>query len=166
MVKSKKIMSLALTSLFMVRSLNIEHIVKMKNFDNESKKNMVFNPIITIINPGDTIRFVPDPSGHYSQSLDYAIPEDTKGWKTEWNKDESIKLEKPGFYAYICPPHLSLGMVGLIIVKGEGMFDNYEKAKKGTIDEAINNKEKKEWENIWKVVEKMIDEGKLNKKNN
>ena len=126
------------------------YTVKMKNF--------VFESEIIIVNPGDTIKFVPDPSGHYSQSLDYGIK---KGWETELGKEESIELEKPGFYCYICPPHQLLGMVGLIIVKGEGMYDNFDEAYNNTIDKSIS-KEKEAWENIWKEVENMIAEGKLN----
>lgn len=135
------------------------YIVKMKNF--------VFDPEILIVNPGDTIIFVPDPSGHYSQSLDYEISDGIKkGWKTEWGKKESIALKKPGFYCYICPPHQMLGMVGLIIVKGEDMYDNFDEAKEETINKRTFPKEIEAWKNIWEKVENMIAEGKLNKKKN
>jgi pseudoazurin len=79
------------------------------------------------------------------------LPEGAETWKGKINKDISVTFDKPGFYGYVCTPHTSLGMVGLIIVKGDGMMDNMEAAK--TVKQ--KGKARKAWKEIWEEVDKL-----------
>lgn len=72
-------------------------------------------------------------------------------WKGKINKDTAVKFDVPGFYGYICTPHGTNGMVGLIVVEGEGKLDNLKSAQKIR----HRGKSKKEFKEIWKEAESM-----------
>lgn len=89
----------------------------------------VFKPRIIEANVGDTIRFVPTDPTHQSSSMEGMIPEGTRGWEGEINQAVEYVVPKPGIYGYQCVPHYAAGMVGIIIVNGEGKLDNLEAAR-------------------------------------
>ncbi|MDJ0642591.1 MAG: plastocyanin/azurin family copper-binding protein [Erythrobacter sp.] len=89
----------------------------------------VFKPRLIKAKVGDTVRFVPTDPTHQSSSIADMIPEGVTGWEGEINQEVSYVLPKPGVYGYQCVPHYAAGMIGLIIVEGEGMTDNLEAAK-------------------------------------
>ncbi len=89
----------------------------------------VFKPRLIRANVGDTVRFIPTDPTHQSSSIDGMLPEGAAGWAGEINKEVSYVLPKPGIYGYQCVPHYAAGMIGMIIVEGEGMTDNVEAAK-------------------------------------
>jgi pseudoazurin len=121
-----------------------------KHPENKKLRN-VFFPRIQVVEPGDTVNFVATDKTHNSASAKGMLPEGAETWKGKINKDISVTFDKPGFYGYVCTPHTSLGMVGLIIVKGDGMMDNMEAAK------AVKQKGKarKAWKEIWEEVDKL-----------
>ncbi|MEO0327201.1 MAG: pseudoazurin [Pseudomonadota bacterium] len=126
------------------------HNIEMLNKHPEDKKRrMVFHPMIQVIEPGDSVKFLTTAKGHNSISIEGMIPEGAEPWKGKINEEIELTLEKPGVYGYLCQPHATLGMVGLIIVKGDGMADNLEAAK------AVKQrgKAKKIWKEIWEIVE-------------
>lgn len=124
--------------------------VQMLNKHPENKKvRNVFYPRVVKVKPGDTVKFVSVKKGHNTESIKNMIPQGSEKWKSKLSKDFSITFEKPGIYGYRCTPHVTLGMVGLIIVEGEGMMDNLEAAKK--IKQ--RGKAKKVWSEIWEEVE-------------
>ena len=126
------------------------HEIMMYNKDpNDPKKKMVFAPHIVQINAGDTVKFVSAQKGHFSQSIKKMIPDGAEHWKGKMNKDMEITLTVPGFYGYQCTPHAGNGMVGLIIVEGEGKLDNLESAKKIK----HRGKAKKVFKAIWEEAE-------------
>lgn len=106
------------------------HEVEMLNKHPDNKKlRFVFSPSILKIEPGATVSFLPTDRGHNSVSIDGMIPDGATSWKGKLSKEVSVTLDIPGVYGYKCQPHYSLGMIGLIIVEGEGMADNLEAAK-------------------------------------
>ncbi len=124
--------------------------IEMLNKHPEDKKRrMVFYPLIQVVQPGTTVKFVASSKGHNSASMDGMIPEGVEPWKGKINQEVEVTFDKPGFYGYKCTPHVNLGMVGLIIVEGEGKMDNYEAAK------AVKHRSKaaKIWDEIWAQVE-------------
>ncbi|MEM7056030.1 MAG: pseudoazurin [Pseudomonadota bacterium] len=126
------------------------HDVEMLNKDPDDKKRrMLFKPIIQVVEPGDTVKFLPTDKGHNSASLKGMIPEGTEAWKGKINKEIEVTFEKPGFYGYQCTPHYSIGMVGLVICKGDGMMDNLEAAQ----GVKQRGKAKKTWAAIWEQAE-------------
>ena len=89
----------------------------------------VFKPRLIKAKVGDTVRFVPTDPTHQSSSIADMIPEGARGWEGEINQEVSYVLPMPGIYGYQCVPHYAAGMIGLIIVEGEGMTANLEAAK-------------------------------------
>ncbi|MEM7214167.1 MAG: pseudoazurin [Pseudomonadota bacterium] len=130
--------------------------VEMLNVHPEDKKKrMVFHPMIQVVEVGDTVKFLASAKGHNSVSIKGMIPDGATPWKGKINEEIELIFEKPGVYGYLCQPHATLGMVGLFIVKGEGMTDNVEAAK------AVKHKgrARKIWKEIWATVD---EEGLLN----
>ncbi|MEM6385485.1 MAG: pseudoazurin [Pseudomonadota bacterium] len=131
------------------------HEVQMLNkHPEDSKLRQVFYPRIIVVEPGDTVNFVSVDKSHNSVSVDGMLPADVEEWKGGVSKDIEVTFDKPGFYGYQCTPHSTLGMVGLVIVKGEGMMDNLEDAQ----SVRQRGKAKKAWEEIWEEVEGMQEE--------
>lgn len=105
-----------------------EVLMYNKHPDNPKERN-VFVPAFLKVKPGDTIKFVATDKGHNSQSIKGMIPEGAEKWRSKLNKDFELTLTKPGVYGFKCTPHLSLGMIGVIVVEGEGWDANLEAAK-------------------------------------
>ncbi len=89
----------------------------------------VFKPKLLTAQVGDTVTFVPTDPTHQSSSIEGMIPEGARGWEGEINQSVSYVLPTPGVYGYQCVPHYAAGMVGMIIVEGEGQDANVEAAK-------------------------------------
>ncbi|WP_306117813.1 MULTISPECIES: pseudoazurin [unclassified Roseitalea] len=96
--------------------------------ENPRRRN-VFEPPLLVVEPGDTVRFVPVDPSHNSQSIEEMVPEGGESWRGAINEEIEVTLSTPGIYGYQCLPHYALGMVGLIFVRGEGMLDNLEQAR-------------------------------------
>ena len=127
-----------------------EHRVEMLNrHPDDKKKRNVFLPRILTVQPGDTVNFVTVDRGHNSASIDGMLPEGAEEWKGKLSKDTAVTFDKPGYYGYLCTPHYALGMVGLIIVEGDGRLANLETAK------AVKHRgrARAEFEEIWAEAE-------------
>ncbi|MEM1284683.1 MAG: pseudoazurin [Cohaesibacteraceae bacterium] len=124
--------ALVATGLGAVSSANAQttHMVEMLNVspDNPRLRN-VFEPRLLVVQPGDTVSFVSVNPSHNSASADGMIPEGAEPWASQISQGIDVTLTVPGFYGYNCTPHLGLGMVGLIVVEGDGMMDNLEAAQ-------------------------------------
>ncbi len=129
-----------------------EHVVQMLNKHPENDKlRQVFFPRIIAVQPGDTVTFQATDRGHNSASTDGMVPDGAEGWKGSISKDVSVTFDTPGFYGYRCVPHASLGMVGLVVVEGDGKLDNLAAAQ------GVNQrgKAKAAWDEIWAEAEAM-----------
>ncbi|MEM6303855.1 MAG: plastocyanin/azurin family copper-binding protein [Pseudomonadota bacterium] len=126
------------------------HTVEMLNKDPDNPRaRNVFKPRILRVKAGDTVLFKSVDRGHNAAAVDEMIPEGTEEWKTKIGADEEVTFAQPGIYGYNCTPHASTGMVGLIIVEGEGMLDNLEDAKGAR----QRGRAKAVWEEIWEEAE-------------
>lgn len=126
------------------------HKVEMLNRHPDDKKlRNVFSPRILKVQPGDTVVFTPTDKGHNSVSIDGMLPGGAEAWKGKTNKEISVTYDIPGVYGYKCLPHYGVGMVGLIIVEGEGMQDNAEVAR----GVKQRGKAKKVFAEIWDEVD-------------
>ena len=101
------------------------HVVEMLN-RHPDLGNMVYDPPVVRAMPGDTIQWVSTDRGHNSQSMDGMLPDGVEPWKSDINADFELVVEAEGAYGYICTPHSSTGMVGLILV---GQVDNLDQLK-------------------------------------
>ncbi|MEM8818843.1 MAG: pseudoazurin [Pseudomonadota bacterium] len=106
------------------------HNVEMLNkHPTDPKGRMVFHPRVITVNAGDSVTFVPSDKSHNSLSIKGMVPEGGETWKGKINQEVTVTLTKAGYYGYLCQPHQAMGMVGLIIVEGEGNNANLESAK-------------------------------------
>lgn len=128
------------------------HEVMMYNKDpSDAKRKMVFSPDVLEINAGDVVKFVSAQKGHNSASIKGMLPEGAEKWKGKINKEIEVKFSIPGFYGYQCTPHASSGMVGLIVVQGEGKLNNLDAAR----SVKHRGKAKKVFKTLWEEADKM-----------
>lgn len=128
------------------------HEVKMLNQSPNSGDLMWFEPRVLVVKPGDTVKFVPEDKGHNSASIKKALPEGVKAWNGGISKEVSITVDKAGYYGFQCSPHLVMGMIGLIVVDGEGRDDNKEQAMKVKLP----GKAKKVWADLFKEADELL----------
>jgi len=76
----------------------------------------VFQPELLRLAPGDSVTFEATDGSHDARSIANAIPAGAQPFRCGIGKTCTITFTVPGAYAYKCQPHLSFGMVGLIVV--------------------------------------------------
>jgi len=74
-----------------------------------------YEPAVVFVQPGDTVTWT-NMAGHDSVSLPGMIPEGAAAWQSKMGETFTVTLEKEGAYVYKCSPHVSLGMLGAIVV--------------------------------------------------
>lgn len=75
-----------------------------------------WQPLVTFAQPGDTIRFT-NMTGHDTTSMEGLIPEGAETWQSKLGEEGfTITVETEGAYVYKCTPHITTGMVGVIVV--------------------------------------------------
>lgn len=133
-------------------SAQTTHEVQMLNVspDNPRLRN-VFELRILVVQPGDTVSFISVNPAHNSASAEGMIPEGAEPWVGPISQNIDVTLSVPGFYGYNCTPHLGLGMVGLIVVEGDGMTDNLEAAR-GVRQRGMAARV---WDEIWTEAEEL-----------
>lgn len=109
---------LALTS---ASSIAKDWHVQMLNYGSGTESGMIFEPAFIHAQVGDSITFIPTHSGHNVQS--YVVPEGESQWKSVLDTSYTINLNQEGVHLYYCPPHLMMGMVGMIQVGNATNFD-------------------------------------------
>ena len=109
---------------------NAPFVVEMLNKHPEDrKKRMIFLPRLAVIGTNETVLFRATDRSHNSASSDGMIPDGAEPWKGELSKDIEVTFTVPGIYGYACTPHIAGGMVGAVVVRGEGVLNNLEAAK-------------------------------------
>lgn len=126
----KKLLStVAIMATLSTPALADDMTIEMLNKRDDGAK-MVYSEDIARIDVGDTITWVPTSKGHNVQFI--AGPE---GWdlpkKSKNNKEVSITFDVPGVYVYVCTPHATMGMLGVVTVAegGEVPLNDVSKAK-------------------------------------
>ena len=89
--------------------------IEMLNRDADGNK-MVFSQEIVNISSGDTITWIPTSKGHNVEII--TSPNETE-FKSKTNREAKFTFTDPGIYYYLCTPHKSMGMIGLVIVDGD-----------------------------------------------
>lgn len=124
--------------------------IEMLNMDPDNRRRrMIYKPLVAVVNAGDTVTWVSTDRGHNTVSIEEMMPEGAAEWKSKLNEDFEYTFEKAGVYGYLCQPHSGLGMVGLVIVRGEGMMDNVEAAR----SVKHRGRQEKVFEEIWALVD-------------
>lgn len=101
----------------MAQATPVTHEVKMLNKATDGSKNiMVFEPNLVRAAPGDMIKLIPTDKSHSANSMKGLIPEGAEPIKTGMNEEVDVVLTVEGAYAIQCTPHLTMGMVLLVLV--------------------------------------------------
>jgi pseudoazurin len=75
-----------------------------------------WKPLVTFARTGDTLRFK-GMTGHDTETIEGMLPEGATPWKSALGEEGfSAILDKDGVYIYKCNPHMSTGMVGVVVV--------------------------------------------------
>lgn len=124
-----------------------QHFVEMWNKDPEDKKRkMVFSQEILVVQPGDLIQFVATDKGHNIQFIDgpdgVELPK-----KSKISKDVEVVLDQEGVYVYVCTPHASMGMIGIVVV-GDLTQEGVDAIK----DAKVRGKSKKKFKELLKEL--------------
>ena len=91
--------------------------IEMLNKRDDGAK-MAFSEDITRIDVGDTVTWVPTSKGHNVEFI--AGPDGfNTPKKSKSSKEVSITFDEPGIYYYWCSPHKSMGMIALVVVRGD-----------------------------------------------
>ena len=119
--------------------------VEMWNKDPDDKKRkMVFSQEIVVIEPGDSVTWLATDKGHNVQMIDgpdgYDLPK-----KSKISKDVTLTFDQEGVYVYVCTPHASMGMIGIVVV-GELTQDAVDAIK----DAKVRGKSKKKFKQLLK----------------
>ena len=90
------------------------HEVHMKNAGEGGA--MVFEPMLTRIATGDTIKFIPTDKSHNAETIRDILPEGAETFKGKINEEVDVTFTVPGVYGIKCLPHFAMGMVALVVV--------------------------------------------------
>ncbi len=118
-------------------------IIEMLN--KRGKEKMLYGQDVVKIEVGQTITWTPDSKGHNVQFV--SVPEGVEKVKSKLSKEFSYTFEQEGAYLYVCTPHASMGMIGMVIV-GESDVNLDE-----VLDYKFRGKSKKKFKKIVKSLE-------------
>ena len=141
-----------LTTLAMLVAMAIPAVaedvtLEMWNKDPEDKKRkMVFSEEIVTIEPGQSITWLASDKGHNVQMIAGPKGVDLPG-KSKISKDVTLSFDNPGVYVYVCTPHATMGMIGVVVV-GEAT----EEAIKAVEKAKVRGKSKKKLQKLLKEL--------------
>ena len=118
-------------------------IIEMLN--KRGKEKMLYGQDVARVEVGQTITWTPDSKGHNVQFV--SVPEGVEKVKSKLSKEFTYTFEQEGVYLYVCTPHASMGMIGMVIV-GESDV-NLDEA----LDYKFRVKSKKKFKKIVKSLE-------------
>ena len=118
-------------------------VIEMLN--KRGKDKMVYGQDVARVEVGQTVTWTPKSKGHNVQFV--SVPEGVEKVKSKLSKEFSYTFEQEGVYLYVCTPHASMGMIGMVIV-GESDV-NLDEAK----DHKFRGKSKKKFKKILKSLE-------------
>ena len=118
-------------------------IIEMLN--KRGKEKMLYGQDVARVDVGQTITWTPDSKGHNVQFV--SVPEGVEKVKSKLSKEFSYTFEQEGVYLYVCTPHASMGMIGMVIV-GESDVNLDE-----VLDYKFRGKSKKKFKKILKSLE-------------
>lgn len=124
-IASKFLTSLALLACLSAPALAADLEVHMLNKGADGI--MVFEPVLTKVNAGDTVTFIPTDKSHNAESVKDMFPDGAEAFKGKVNEAIKVTFTVPGAYVVKCTPHYSMGMAAVIVVGDPAV--NLEKIK-------------------------------------
>ena len=120
-------------------------IIEMLN--KRDKEKILYSQDVARVEVGKTIIWTPNSKGHNVQFV--SVPEGVEKVKSKLSKEFSYTFEQEGAYLYVCTPHASMGMIGVVIVGNTPTDINLEEVKKYK----FRGKSKKKFKKILKLLE-------------
>ena len=117
-------------------------IIEMLN--KRGKEKMLYSQDVARVEVGQTITWTPDSKGHNVQFV--SVPEGVEKVKSKLSKEFSYTFEQEGVYLYVCTPHASMGMIGVVVV-GDSDINLDE-----VLDYKFRGKSKKKFKKIAKSL--------------
>ena len=118
-------------------------VIEMLN--KRGKEKMLYGQDVARVDVGQTITWTPDSKGHNVQFV--SVPEGVEKVKSKLSKEFSYTFEQEGAYLYVCTPHASMGMIGVVVVgESDVNLDEVKKYK-------FRGKSKKKFKKILKSLE-------------
>lgn len=121
----------ALTLALCATPVNADDIQIKMTDSSPTEGLLAYEPSFARANVNDTIVFGSAAGGHNSRSL--LVPAGAQPWKSPYDKEFRVKLEKEGIYLFGCDSHRNMGMVGVVQV---GNAVNLEEARKKASEES------------------------------
>ena len=118
-------------------------VIEMLN--KRGKEKMLYGQDVARVEVGQTITWTPESKGHNVQFV--SVPEGVEKVKSKLSKEFSYTFEQEGVYLYVCTPHASMGMIGMVVV-GESDVNLDE-----VLDYKFRGKSKKKFKKIAKSLE-------------
>ena len=118
-------------------------VIEMLN--KRGKDKMLYGQDVARVEVGQTVTWTPKSKGHNVQFV--SVPEGVEKVKSKLSKEFSYTFEQEGVYLYVCTPHASMGMIGMVIV-GESDVNLDE-----VLDYKFRGKSKKKFKKILKSLE-------------
>ena len=118
-------------------------IIEMLN--KRGKDKMLYGQDVARVEVGQTITWTPDSKGHNVQFI--SVPDGVEKVKSKLSKEFSYTFEQEGVYLYVCTPHASMGMIGVVVV-GDSDVNLDE-----VLDYKFRGKSKKKFKKIAKSLE-------------
>jgi pseudoazurin len=101
---------------FAETTLPTEYTVEMWNKDpDDRKRKMVFSEDVITVAPGAEVTWLATDRGHNVEFIDGPDGVELAG-KSKLGKDVTITMTEPGVYVYVCTPHATMGMIGVVVV--------------------------------------------------
>ena len=113
-------------SLISISFYSYAETIEIEMLNKLGKEKMVYSIKVAKVDIGDTIIWKSVDKGHNVQFVE--MPDGVEKFKSKINKDVEYKFEIPGIYLYVCTPHKSMGMIGLVVVGND--LSNLNKIKK------------------------------------
>ena len=119
-----------ITSFILMSFHSYAETIEIEMLNKLEKEKMVYSIKVAKVDIGDTIIWKSVDKGHNVQFVE--MPDGVEKFKSKINKDVEYKFEIPGIYLYVCTPHKSMGMIGLVVVGDDlSNLDKIKKAKMG-----------------------------------
>ena len=118
-------------------------VIEMLN--KRGKEKMLYGQDVARVEVGQTITWTPESKGHNVQFV--SVPEGVEKVKSKLSKEFSYTFEQEGVYLYVCTPHASMGMIGVVVV-GDSDVNLDE-----VLDYKFRGKSKKKFKKIAKSLE-------------
>jgi len=107
--------------------LPTEYTVEMWNTDPDDRsRRMVFSEELITVAEGATVEFLATDRGHNVEIVSGPDGVELPS-KSRMNKDFEYTFAESGVYVYVCSPHATMGMIGVVVV-GEPTTEQIEAA--------------------------------------